>query len=141
MVVVVKNTHNIDVIFEHRLQLHSIQVDRCCPSKNLVLEFHECFYHGHHCMIISDRVRPPHKSDYFLTERHEVTKAKEARIIAMGYKIFSQYECGFNHFLKENPEVDAALMKLPESEVNVPIVSFYKLLESSVAETGVDFFY
>lgn len=112
-----KMTHKIDVIFEHRLQPHNIQVDGFCPRENRVLEFNGCYWHSHHCQ------KKLHSNSYgkqsspfyqLLNERYETTKAKKARLEAFGYELVSQYECEFKEFLKENPTVDAALEKLPE---------------------------
>lgn len=85
---------------------------------NLIFEFQGCHWHGH-VECLSNYTPEAYKQNTGLAEfgyheRRDRTAFKMQRLKELNFTVESIYECEFNKFLKENPEIHAKINASPE---------------------------
>ena len=93
---------------------------------NTCYEFHGCVYHG--CLVCfkNDRtlVKHPH-TQQSMSELYRLTKIKEARLVALGYKYISIWECQFHAKLSQNQRMKDFVAGIEVHERLDPRDSFF----------------
>lgn len=108
------NNHNI--ILEHKTVRGGFLVDGYNIQTGVVYEFLGCYYHGCPECFKDIHVRQNGMGiqNGSLAEKYENTLQKIQKLNENNYIVVTMWECGFNKYLKENPNINKRLLNLPE---------------------------
>ena len=106
-----------------------IRVDGFVLERNLVYQFHGCYWHGHTCHL-NKRILSTEKGRKWLEERSKNTLAVSSYLRGLGYSLIEEYEC---MWLKLRYTADCVKLK-PQWTVKRPTVTVsmteYEIVEA-----------
>lgn len=107
--------NNGNIVFEHKTIRGNFSVDGFNPETQVVYEFFGCYYHGcNKCFKYTPTRERLTIENSSLNQKLESTQIKLRGLLSHNYTVVTMWECEFNKFLKENPEIDQTLSNAPE---------------------------